>query len=80
MAWKLPSIKSIKAARDVLDRVKPALRWRQKSPAYASGPRRAAARERKGRARVRLLQQRHSRGDFGQRELARRITQTWQSI
>ena len=54
--------------------------WRQKSPARASGPRRIAARDRKGRSCIKLLRQRHGRGDFGQRELARRITQLWQSI
>lgn len=54
--------------------------WRQKSPAHASGPRLIATRERKGRSHIKLLRQRHGRGDFGQRELARRIIQLWQSI
>ncbi len=54
--------------------------WHQKSPTFASGPRRNAARERRGRSRVKLLRQRHSRGDFGQRELDRRTLQVWQSI
>lgn len=54
--------------------------WRQKSPAYASGPRHNAARERKGRSRIRCLRQRHRRREFGQRELVRRIIQLWQSI
>lgn len=54
--------------------------WRQLSPAYKSGPRRNAARERCGRSRIKLLRQRHRRGDFGERELTRRITQLWQSI
>jgi hypothetical protein len=54
--------------------------WHQLSPAFASGPRRNAARERRGRSRVKLLRQRHSRGDFGQRELDRRTIQVWQSI